>query len=405
MKLENFEEYILKFINEDKYNNEYKRAYTNSVEAFQNDYNANVLKNLTAEQMVYGNKDKGLYHRLKEETKVIGSIDVRSSNYGVFKKDGKIYPNPKFGNTIEKAAQNFRDNMFDILDSSLDCDESRIIENPLPKTLKYKLASIYNSAYFLPIYSVHHVNFFLECLGYSALGKNQKDYFKGVHLLLDEKNSNSITKNWSNHKYARVLYYMFDSPKKNGKQGEVFKTNEGLAIISTDKYMGKEIIHVESHLVDAEERVFKFNPNTRGKTKDFEKEQRKNIINGDIAEEKVIEFEKQRLLKLDRNYDVSKIEKVSEKNYSAGFDIKSFNENGSERYIEVKSTVTNNLSFNLSINEFLAGKYYKENYWVYFVCLENENIEIRTINNPFSEENLKKLDIQPINFQVNMKFE
>lgn len=392
-------------MDEDNYNVTDKTKYENLINAFQDDYSKKNLQKLTAKQMVYGNNDRGLYHRLKQETKIIGSIDVRNTNYGVFEKNGVIEPNLKFGETVEEAAKNFRESMIDILEASLTKDNTRIFKNNLPKTLKYKLASIYNPKFFLPIYSIEHINFFLKCLGYEVYGENPKDYFPRIHVLLNEKESNNITVEWSNHKYARLLYYMFGSPKKTEKKGVVFEDSEKEVIISTNNYMDKKIIEKKNLLDTPIKSKITFDPNRKCTKRDFEKENRKNAINGNIAEEKVIEFERERLSRIGRKDCIEKIEKVSDKNDAAGFDVKSYNEDGSERYIEVKSTVTNNFSFNLSINEFLAGKHYNEDYWLYFVSLSKGDIEIRTINNPFSKENLEKLDIQAVNYRVNMKFE
>lgn len=405
MKLNNFESYILKFDNEYKYSINDKNEYEALIKDFNRDYNKDKLEELTAEQMVYGNNDRGLYHRLKEETKLIGSIDVRNTNYGVFEKDGKIQPNNKFGDTVEEASNDFRKNMIDILEAAMNNDENRIAINTIPNTLKYKMASIYNPDFFLPVYSIQHVNFFLKCLGYEILGENSKDYFPRTHILLDEKNSNSVTKKWSNHKFARLLYYLFGSPKKTEELGEVFKNGENEVLISTECYMDKEIVFVDSGLSNVKKRERKFNPDKKAKKIDFEKQMRKNSLNGSIAEEKVIEFEKERLKKIGRKIDINKIKKVSDTNDAAGYDIKSINEDGSERYIEVKSTVTSKYSFNLSVNEHLAGKHYGERYWIYFVSLGKEKIEIRTINNPFSEEQQEKLDIKPVNYQIDINFE
>lgn len=64
-----------------------------------------------------------------------------------------------------------------------------------------------------------------------------------------------------------------------------------------------------------------------------------NIKLGDAGEAFVINFEKARLIRLGKKSLADRIEQVSEtKGPSAGFDILSFEESGSDRYIEAKTT-------------------------------------------------------------------
>lgn len=404
MNLKNFEAYFSKYEREENYDVETESKYQELVSNFQKDYNRIALENLTLDQMINGNNDRGFYHRLNNETKIIGSIDVRITNYGVFLKDGEIKPNTKFGNTAGEAALNFKKSIIDILEASLAGDKERVERNNLPQTLKYKLASIYNPEVFLTIYSIRHVSYFLECLGYENRILERLSYTEQVDCLLAEKKSNFITNEWSNHKFARLLYYMFGSPNKTEKQGAVFKDKEEYVLLPTKNYMSKETIFIEEELDKIQNKASKSSRKSNTKKREYLREHEKNMITGNIAEDRVMEFEKERLIKLGKTQLAEKIQKVSDTDDSLGYDIKSFNEDGTEKFIEVKSTTTDNFSYYISENEFSTGKKYGDIYSIYFVSMGKTNIEIREIKNPFSDENLEKVKVRPINFQVDMKF-
>ena len=70
------------------------------------------------------------------------------------------------------------------------------------------------------------------------------------------------------------------------------------------------------------------NPETDKKLKDI----------GDKGELYIVDYEKERLQNLNKNELADKIKHVSTINDSAGYDILSYNEDGSERFIEVKTT-------------------------------------------------------------------
>jgi len=71
---------------------------------------------------------------------------------------------------------------------------------------------------------------------------------------------------------------------------------------------------------------------------DYEKEARKLKRLGDRGEKIVIDIEKNRLINAGKENLAKRIERVSLKSDAYGYDILSFNEDGTKRYIEVKAT-------------------------------------------------------------------
>lgn len=84
---------------------------------------------------------------------------------------------------------------------------------------------------------------------------------------------------------------------------------------------------------------------------------------------------------------------------SKGYDILSFEEDGSERYIEVKSTknqTMNKGSFYINENERKCAK--GKNYWIYYVTgIDSDSPVINLIENPFETE---QLSLTPVNYKA-----
>lgn len=90
---------------------------------------------------------------------------------------------------------------------------------------------------------------------------------------------------------------------------------------------------------------------------------------GDAGEELVIEYEMRRLIQLGRTDLANEIcHSARVEGDHLGYDIKSFNEDGTERYIEVKSTTLDqNTPFFVSRNEVRQSIELSPSYWIYRV--------------------------------------
>lgn len=102
---------------------------------------------------------------------------------------------------------------------------------------------------------------------------------------------------------------------------------------------------------------------------DFAEKEKLNTKIGQAGEELIIMFETERLTRLKKPELAAKIEWVSKDiGDGLGYDIKSFNEDGSVRYIEVKTTnLGKKAPFYFTINELLFSEKYSENYYLYRV--------------------------------------
>lgn len=115
--------------------------------------------------------------------------------------------------------------------------------------------------------------------------------------------------------------------------------------------------------------------------KELEKQLQNWKITGEIAEEIVLEFEKNRLKKEGHFEESEKVKRISSEFANAGYDIESFFEDQNkmqEIYIEVKGSTEKKLDFYWSSNELEKAREYGEKYGIYFVS----EIDIKTRTSP-----------------------
>lgn len=105
---------------------------------------------------------------------------------------------------------------------------------------------------------------------------------------------------------------------------------------------------------------------------DRKKEEERNKITGQIAEEIVVKYEKKRLEIEGFPDEAYKVRQISVEDSIAGYDVESFFGKASDltepdKLIEVKGTTTNEFGFFWSKNEIKTAQKYGQNYWIYVV--------------------------------------
>lgn len=135
---------------------------------------------------------------------------------------------------------------------------------------------------------------------------------------------------------------------------------------------------------------------------DYSEQQKSNQETGDIGEKLVLANEIDKARKWGLSEDlVSQIRRVSLESDDYGFDILSFDQNGKEHYIEVKTTKasSNSLSFVLTQNELDHARKYGSAYSIVMVFDVAQNPRIWDMGNPFVSEPCK-VNIKPIKYLV-----
>ena len=111
------------------------------------------------------------------------------------------------------------------------------------------------------------------------------------------------------------------------------------------------------------------------KSPDYALRDNNNKKLGDLGEELVLNYEKKSLIALNRQDLADKVVHVAKiEGDGAGYDIKSFNIDGSVKYIEVKCTRGNiNTDFFMSPREIRFSQINKNNFYLYRVFDINKN--------------------------------
>lgn len=86
---------------------------------------------------------------------------------------------------------------------------------------------------------------------------------------------------------------------------------------------------------------------------------------GELGELFVLDYEKQKLIDINRGDLAEKVRYMSLENVAAGYDILSFNEDGEEMFIEVKSTKHDYMVFEITQNELATAEEYGDSFYLY----------------------------------------
>jgi len=122
---------------------------------------------------------------------------------------------------------------------------------------------------------------------------------------------------------------------------------------------------------------------------------------GDAGEHFVYREERKRLHKVGRSDLSDKIDWVSQRAVGKGFDIKSFEIDGSPRMIEVKATIGNSATFFMSSNEWKVATKMRSSYWIYRIvnALNGPRISAK-LQDPFGAESASEITRVPDGWRV-----
>jgi len=139
------------------------------------------------------------------------------------------------------------------------------------------------------------------------------------------------------------------------------------------------------------------------KSPDYALRDKKNKKLGDLGEELVVRYEKKTLVSLNREDLADKVIHVAKlEGDGAGYDIKSYNLDGSVKYIEVKSTRGNiNTDFFMSPREIKFSKINKNNFFLYrvFDITKNNDGKFYIVQGDVTEE----FTTHPTGFKLSKK--
>lgn len=384
-----------------------KELYNKRI-VFTKHFNTNKIAKMGIDDFVIGIGEHNFCRRIERDLDGLGRIIGSTAfKFGVYYGRTKQDPEDMYrhtsiwGATPQIAYSNIAPAIIKLINDGQKEDLEAIIKSRISPMFKGKILSIYYPDRYLNVFSDEHLKYFLTSLDLDTKTSLRLNPVLKRELLLEFKNSDEIMRNWSTDMFSVFLYNFYPKrPIKNPIQ---------VVDILEDYYdpnfppnpIGSEI--TLNILPFVAPNTITTNPNNNSKP-DYEKINRLNKKLGDRGEKVVLDFERDRLKKLGKFDLVEKVDRVSLKSDSLGYDILSFDENGKERYIEVKATRSKvgNANFFLSINELKTAQD-KENYYIYMVYdILSKEPKIWIIGNPFNPENID-VNIEPINFKVSVK--
>lgn len=376
-------------------------------------FNLNRIRDMHIDDYVLGvdlpNKGYNFCYALERQLDGLGrTIGATSFKFGVYygvTKSDKNYKyrfTQKFGKTYQEAFENVRETIIELLAAGKSENIDAIAENILSPMFKGKILSTYYPERYLNVFSPDHLNYFLTQLDLDTEEIIYSDAVYKRDVLINFKNNDKVMRNWSVDLFSNFLYTEY--PGRPPKQESNTEKSDPLAdyrqpdfpSIQTPQFIEQTILPPNT---TKNKHTIPINPKTQNP--DYEKEARKLKKLGDRGEKIVKDIERSRLLDAGRSDLADKVDRVSLKSDSLGYDILSFELDGKERYIEVKATTSKvgNANFFFTANELKTSLKFK-NYFIYVVYdVTSENPKVWAIKNPFNPEN-EYVVKTPVNYRV-----
>lgn len=367
------------------------------------------IRNMTLEQYAIGVDRSNVRHNfcytLERELDQIGRIiGATSFKFGVYYGRTKTDPEikyrftQKYGTSYTEAFENVRTEILRLIEAGFKKDTDEIIRNKLSHMFKGKILSTYFPERYINIFSNDHLTHFLIHLNIDTPKLLKADPVIKRNVLLEYKNNDPMMKNWKVDLFSHFLYHYYPGhpTKKDAKHKPELAKFRNPVFPANPIPMWIEMT-IKPPVIKGTRRQ-----NTKTKTNpDYDSEQRQLKKYGDRGEKLVLEMEKDRLETGGRSDLADKVFKV---NYDyEGYDVNSFEIDGSPRQIEVKTTLAKKgaAQFYLSINEYNKSQEL-ENYYLYIVFdILSEQPKIWPLPNPFSPQN-DAVVRTPVNFRVNI---
>jgi hypothetical protein len=334
-------------------------------EQFVADYRRDRIPKLRLDEYVIGRgaHNRSFCYRIEREMDILGRIlGATSFKFGIYFGRTKEDPTeeyrfrPHWGSTRDDVFDAVKQAIVGLLSAAAKRDTRAIAENSLSPMLKGKILFLYYPDQYAPIYSEEHLKHFvahLDLAGPFTCGADMQRALMEYRATWPELRSESPAL------YMRFLYDVFGYPP--GKQSNGGPSPQPPLL--DDAICGATFIHS----MPAGRPGTSAPAPSRGKI-DHEARQRALKRIGNRGEALVIALEKQRLTAARKTKLAAKIDHVADRDDSIGYDILSYEEDGSERPIEVKATSAADLGlgFYVTANE-LAQAEALPNYHIYFV--------------------------------------
>lgn len=309
--------------------------------------------------------------------------------FGVwFSKEGKYEHTSKYGDNIEDAYKNVIKAICELIVAGNKDDYESIEKSLIPPLFKGKILSTYYPEKYIPIFKEDDVDKFLNILDITYDIHEYNTLEKKKRLLKTFKNSHDVLSKYSDYYFVRFLYgsYKKELKEEHTVNGEI---DYNFEIVDFD-YIGKHVTEKRNTY--------------RSRETDYERINRNKKDIGNRGENAVLKFEKKNLTSLGL-YELANMVELSD-NDAAGYDIISYNPDGTKKHIEVKTNSGSSnkvMDFYLTDNE--LNKMENDPYYnLYYLFNIKKNPKIHIVNKKILSEQ-KNVLLQPVLYKVTIDVE
>lgn len=372
---------------------------------FMKQFPAGKIKDMVIDRYVIG-KDLSFCYWLEQKLDKIGRIRGGSPAdkkfgiyYGKTKYDSKrTYRHiKKWGDDYIQSFEHIKSEIVNLLVAGKNNDIEQIEVNRLSPLFKGKILSTYFPVKYLNIFSMDHIDHYIESLGITYDYNKVKTVERKKQLLLDFKNNDQYLKTLTNYEYSYFLYTRLTPPVQNKNKLIPDSLNISFEPINNVK---PELINLSIGKYIPDKIVNSSKKHTHKHSSDFETKIKRIGSRGELI---IFNMEREYLTKHGKSQLADLVKDVSSEN--TGYDILSYNLDGSEKHIEVKSTVSKppEINFYITRNELNKARELP-NYLIYVVFEVNTMKPKIFIFNPFKQgEDYYKLTPLLFNVKVNCK--
>jgi len=353
---------------------------------FVSDFPRSKIQSLKLDDYVIGKgaSNRSFCYRIEREMDILGRITGATAfKFGVYfgriKNDAshKYRFRPRWGKNVDMAFSAVKEAIGDLLEAASSQDWEAIKKNPLSAMFKGKILFLFHPETFAPIYAKAHLEHFMAALNLSDPVTCHTDMQRA---LMRYRSTWPELRAQHPALYMRLLYDIFGYPDYDADTEQSSSTPSPGPLLD-DAFKGA--IFIEQ--VPFSSSDTKQDSNGSHRNTDYEAYQKACKRIGDRGEAIVLLMEEKRLISAGKSNLAKRLKHVSQNDDSIGYDILSFDEDGTERFIEVKATTGKALDrgFFISSNELEKAKSLS-NYYIYFVfCTMTCKPQILRMKNAF----------------------
>jgi len=354
------------------------------------------ISRLTLDEYVQGQGNKNSFcYWLEWKTAELGHIQgTPAIKFGIYysQKKGAFQYTRKF-DTAENAHIHLLTEITQLLEAADVGDMGTVRDSALSPLFKGKILFLYFPKRFINIFSERHVDHYLSRFRLNDPG-TKLDLISKRERLTEFKNSDEVMKDWTSFEFSDFLYWTGLPPSRGAKVPTALKDyipNFPAPEDTTPDFIDFEI---------GETPELPETTSSGGGKTDFDKKNQRNKLIGNQGEDIVLLAEKRYLQENGRVDLIKYVRPVCREDDGAGYDILSFELDGQEKQIEVKSTTRippatgSRFDFFISANEYEQAHKFS-NYYLYVVFdAKSTKPKIWRIKNPTHLEP-KRLVLKP----------